>query len=76
MVGFALTRYPQTTDSRPKKDTTSLDTITAVKGVESAVKHLHSLGFPHKDLNPTNVMVDDHDDVVIIDLSPTMLWST
>jgi serine/threonine protein kinase len=75
MVGFALTRCLQMTDTRLKKDTARLDTITAVNRVESAVKHLHSLGLPHKGLNPTNVMVDDHDDVVIIDLWSPMLWS-
>jgi serine/threonine protein kinase len=76
MVGFALTRSLQTTDTRLKKDTTRLDTLTAGKGVQSAVKHLHSLGLPHKGPNPTNIMVDDHDAVVIIDLWSSMLWST
>ncbi|OCK94163.1 uncharacterized protein K441DRAFT_660433 [Cenococcum geophilum 1.58] len=68
IIGFALTKYLQTIEARLRKDPASFDTIGAIKGIESAVEHLHSLGLAYNDLNPANIMVDNHDHVVIIDL--------
>lgn len=31
------------------------------------IRHLHSLGLVHNDINPRNIMVDDSDRAVIID---------
>jgi len=37
-----------------------------LEGVESGIRHLHSLGFVHNDINPSNIMLYN-DTAVIID---------
>ncbi len=36
----------------------TIDKKAFIGALESAIYHLHSLGWVHNDLNPTNVMVD------------------
>jgi serine/threonine protein kinase len=36
-------------------------------GILDAIRHLHSLGLVHNDLNPSNIMFDELDEPVIID---------
>jgi serine/threonine protein kinase len=38
-----------------------------LSGVESGIRHLHSIGLVHNDLNPANIMLDDHENPFIID---------
>ncbi|KAI9755883.1 MAG: hypothetical protein M4579_004096 [Chaenotheca gracillima] len=38
-----------------------------VAGIESGLRHIHSLGLVHNDINPSNVMFDSDDIPVIID---------
>jgi len=45
----------------PAKDYSSI-----LAGIESGIRHLHSLGLVHNDINPRNIMMD-HDKAVIID---------
>lgn len=35
--------------------------------LRSAVQHLHKLGFCHNDINSSNIMFDEQDEVVLID---------
>jgi serine/threonine protein kinase len=46
---------------------TSKDYSGVLAGVESGIRHLHSLGLAHNDINPSNIMFDG-DELVIIDL--------
>ena len=41
------------------KEGKALDKERVEKGMESAVRLLHSLGLAHNDTNPSNVMVDE-----------------
>ncbi|KAL3962996.1 hypothetical protein ACCO45_004519 [Purpureocillium lilacinum] len=38
-----------------------------LSGIEAGIKHLHSLGSVHNDINPSNIMISDDDAAVIID---------
>lgn len=42
-----------------------------LNGVRAGIKHLHSLGFVHNDICPSNIMFKDDDTPVIIDFSAT-----
>ncbi|KAL2828623.1 kinase-like protein [Aspergillus pseudoustus] len=41
--------------------------ISGLEGIMAAIKHLHSLGLVHNDINPANVMIDDDGTLVLID---------
>ncbi|KAL4970675.1 kinase-like protein [Aspergillus stella-maris] len=44
------------------------DTVKAsLKGILASIEHLHSLGLVHNDINPSNIMFDEHDNPVLID---------
>ncbi|KAJ7214833.1 hypothetical protein GGX14DRAFT_443241 [Mycena pura] len=36
-------------------------------GLEDALKHLHSLGYAHNDINPNNVMLSQSGDLIVVD---------
>ncbi|KAF2230089.1 hypothetical protein EV356DRAFT_454555, partial [Viridothelium virens] len=44
-----------------------LDIAACMDGIRAGVRHLHSLGLAHNDLNPTNVALDSDDDPIILD---------
>ncbi|KAL6365569.1 hypothetical protein LRP88_01569 [Fusarium phalaenopsidis] len=73
VVGVLQKRYPMTLEFRveawlqPPYDATAFYNV-----IEAGLKHLHSLGFAHNDLNPNNVMVDAEDRLIIIDLGAAM----
>lgn len=39
---------------------------SVLAGIESGIKHLHALGLVHNDINPSNIMLDS-DQAIIID---------
>lgn len=41
--------------------------ISGLAGILAGIKHLHSLGLVHKDINPANVMLDEDGTLVLID---------
>lgn len=43
------------------------DINSIFKDIESVVKHLHSLGLAHNDLNPMNIMTDKKKRPILID---------
>ena len=45
---------------------TAKDYSNLLAGIESGIRHLHSLGLVHNDINPSNIMLDG-DQAVIID---------
>lgn len=69
IIGLCLKRYPLTLDKRlNSQDREPLDKLACFEGIISGVGRLHSLGIAHNDLNPSNIMLDDHDHPVIVDL--------
>lgn len=38
-----------------------------LEGIMSAIKHIHSIGLVHNDINPANIMIDEKGTLVLID---------
>lgn len=62
--GLAFARYPVTL-SQMLKDGTPFDRDHCLSGVEAGVRHIHKLGLVHNDLNPSNIMMDGDNPVII-----------
>jgi serine/threonine protein kinase len=43
------------------------DMISGLGGILAAIKHLHSLGLVHNDINPANIMFDEDGTLILID---------
>ncbi|KAK7428193.1 hypothetical protein QQZ08_005259 [Neonectria magnoliae] len=70
VVGVLLKRYAMTLSARVEgSKQTPFDRTSCFEGIQAGVKHLHSLGLAHNDINPENVMLDDQDRPVIIDMA-------
>ncbi|KAL5333726.1 kinase-like protein [Aspergillus crustosus] len=41
--------------------------VRGLDGILSAIKHLHSLGLVHNDINPANIMLDEDGTLILID---------
>lgn len=67
IVGIALEKYDMILQDRFDNDLGEFDIASCMNGIRAGVEHLHSLGFAHNDLNPTNIALDQHDQPVIID---------
>jgi serine/threonine protein kinase len=67
ITGIVLDQHPTTLEQRLRANPRAFNKDLVLKGTESAVKHLLSLGLAHNDLGPTNIMLDKCDRPVIID---------
>ena len=45
-----------------------------LEGVGRGVRHIHSLGFVHNDVNPSNVMIAEDDRAWLLILTPAYRW--
>ncbi|EGC47225.1 serine/threonine protein kinase [Histoplasma capsulatum var. duboisii H88] len=66
IMGLCFVKYSMTLSQRLRK-ATPFDRVLCLQGIESGIKHMHTLGLIHNDLNPSNVMMDERDNPVIID---------
>lgn len=64
--GLCFARYRMTL-ARRLKVATPFNKDLCLQGIEQGIRHLHSLGLVHNDINPTNVMVDEMDHPILID---------
>lgn len=67
VLGFFLKRYPCTLADRVGKQCGAINIDNVLEGLKDAVKHLHWLGFCHNDIHLDNIMLDEHDEAVLID---------
>ncbi|GAP87559.1 putative serine threonine kinase [Rosellinia necatrix] len=47
------------------EDETSFDRARCLQGIEAGVRHMHDLGLVHNDLNPTNIMMNGDNPIII-----------
>ncbi|KAJ3506071.1 hypothetical protein NLJ89_g7077 [Agrocybe chaxingu] len=47
-----------------------------INGIQDGLNHIHSFGLAHNDVNPTNIMLDDVGNAVIIDFDSCALIGT
>ncbi|KAF1999693.1 hypothetical protein P154DRAFT_523026 [Amniculicola lignicola CBS 123094] len=67
ITGLALKKYDVMLQNRYQYVPRNLDVAVCMGGIRAGVKHLHSLGLAHNDLNPTNIALDAEDNPVILD---------
>ncbi|KAI9467473.1 kinase-like domain-containing protein, partial [Coemansia mojavensis] len=66
IVGIVLERYNITLKQAVEKNLLQ-DKDKIVHGLESAIKHLHSIDIVHGDINPNNIMVSNDGEPIVID---------
>ncbi|EAS37183.3 uncharacterized protein CIMG_02537 [Coccidioides immitis RS] len=66
IMGLCFVKYLMNLSQR-LWEATPFDRVLCLQGIESGIKHMHTLGLIHNDLNPSNVMMDKRDIPVIID---------
>ncbi|KAH8714801.1 kinase-like domain-containing protein [Phaeosphaeriaceae sp. PMI808] len=67
ITGLALERYEVILQYRYEDVPHDLDIAACMNGIRAGVRHLHSLGLAHNDLNPTNIALDNNDNPIILD---------
>jgi serine/threonine protein kinase len=66
-TGIALERHSVILQYRHEDVPRPLDIDICMRGIRAALRHLHSLGFAHNDLNPTNIAIDGDDNPKLLD---------
>ncbi|KXT15302.1 hypothetical protein AC579_2804 [Pseudocercospora musae] len=65
--GIALEKHEVLLLYRYEDRSLPFNTTACMDGIRAGVRHLHSLGLAHNDLNPMNILLDKDDQPVIID---------
>ncbi|KAJ8108630.1 hypothetical protein OPT61_g8037 [Boeremia exigua] len=68
ITGLVLDRYPKNLEARMADQSKPFRKDLCMERVKSATDHIHGLQFAHNDLNPSNILVDEKDEVCIADL--------
>ncbi|AEO71923.1 uncharacterized protein THITE_2171739 [Thermothielavioides terrestris NRRL 8126] len=69
VTGIVLDRHRTILDDLERDESlrASLDRDRIMADLEKAVAHLHSLGLAHNDLNPSNVVIGENKEAILID---------
>ncbi|KAF9735673.1 hypothetical protein PMIN06_007185 [Paraphaeosphaeria minitans] len=65
IVGLGLERCEVTMEEQLRAGLQDFDVDTFMRQITSAVKHLHSIGLAHNDINPTNIMFNKQQPILI-----------
>ncbi|KAF2676044.1 hypothetical protein K458DRAFT_380584 [Lentithecium fluviatile CBS 122367] len=66
-AGIALERHNVILQYRHEDVPQALDIDAFMRGIRAGVAHLHSLGFAHNDLNPTNIALGGNENPILLD---------
>ncbi|KAJ5738147.1 peptidase S66 LD-carboxypeptidase A [Penicillium malachiteum] len=69
ITALALERHPSDLKRYIKDNKGPLNEGKFMNALESAIKHLHSIGFAHNDINPANVLLDEEKMPVLADFN-------
>jgi len=58
ITGLCFVKYGMNLSERVTKGSRSFDTDDFLRGIEKGIRHLHSLGLIHCDINPTNILTN------------------
>lgn len=72
LVGLCFEKYSETLAQRVRREDNSLDIDRCLNGIRSGIVNLHSLGYCHNDINPSNIMFSEDGTPVIIDYDSCM----
>jgi hypothetical protein len=64
ITGLCFFKYGMTLSERMAMGCQPVDTDAFLRGIENGIRHLHSLGLIHCDLNPTNILTNGDTPVI------------
>lgn len=67
ITGFVLDWHPDTLPGCLKTNIRSVGTESIMEALESAISHIHSLGWAHNDLDSHKIMVNEQGTPVLVD---------
>ncbi|CAG8366941.1 unnamed protein product [Penicillium salamii] len=66
-TGVVLERHPRDLEAYVERGHKAIDTTRFMAALESAIQHLHGLGWAHNDLKPSNILVSEAGMPILID---------
>jgi serine/threonine protein kinase len=73
LTAICLKKYARSLQDAVEQGDRTLDSAAILEGISKGLRFLHeTLGLVHNDINPTNVMLDDSTEAVIIDFDSCM----
>ncbi|KLU90587.1 hypothetical protein MAPG_10439 [Magnaporthiopsis poae ATCC 64411] len=65
VTGLCFARYSTTLAQLLREGASAFDKHACFRGIEAGFKHMHALGLVHNDLNPSNIMFDGREPIII-----------
>lgn len=64
ILGLCFVKYGMNLLERVRKDSRPFDTDLLLCGIQDGIRHLHSLGLIHCDINPANILMNEDTPVI------------
>ncbi|PUU77423.1 serine/threonine-protein kinase-like protein [Tuber borchii] len=65
IMGLCFIKYGMNLEERVTKDSRPFDAGLILLGIQEGIRHLHSLGLIHCDINPTNIVMDGDTPIIV-----------
>ena len=65
IMGLCFVKYGMNLKERVTEDSRPFDTDLFLRGIQEGIRHLHSLGLIHCDINPANIVMDGDIPVIV-----------